>query len=205
MGRPGTFSIDMADEEQALRPPARHMFSKASGHKVEFDEGGFDIRRRVLCFNNALLLSSVKRYLNCTNDGLSMLFNVARHTLRDAIPTQSINIAKMGQEAQHMKAEDMAAFKSACVQPLKNQILSEIKSIDDFSLLERLAKRGIEALVSRADFFGHVLPCAKRVFPGALYGQWVDFLLEFKLPLRFPSYLCAQSHRETLALRPAIL
>jgi hypothetical protein len=194
----------MADEEQALQPPARHMFSKTNGHRVEFDEGGFNICRRVLCFNKVLLLSSVKRYLNCTNDDLSKLFNVARHTLKNAIPAQCTNIAKMGQEAEHMRAEDMAAFKKACIQPLRNQILSEIKSIEDFFILERLAQHGLEALVSRADFFEHLLPCAKRVFPGALYGQWVDFLLEFKLPLAFLSYPCAQSHQGTLAPRPAI-
>ena len=169
----------MESSERHLRPPAQHVFTKTDGHKVFFDEGDFDMRRRVLCSNDAFLLSSAKRYLNCTNRGLAEIFRVARRTLMNAVPKQSEHIAQMGQEAQHMKAKDAEAFVNACIQPLRNQIVEEIESMGDFSILERMAKHGTEALVSRANFFEHVLPCAKQVFPDALYRQWIDFLLEF--------------------------
>lgn len=169
--------------QRELRPPCRHFFTKYDGSKVFFDEGGFDMRVRVLCFNHAFLLSTVKRYLNCSNRELAEIFRVARRTLMNAVPTQTQHIAQMKAEQKHMKNEDAAAFESACLAPLEAQLTGEKESMGDFSVLERMARHGTESLVSRANFFEHVLPCAKHVHAGALYRQWIDYLLDFRKAL----------------------
>ena len=163
------------------RPPCRYLFTKTGGRAVYFlhDPLVFKMRPAILLRNGAFLLSTVARYLNCPPAGLAELFRVARRTLMEAVPVQQKHIRALKREQQHMKGEDAAAFQTACLLPLEDQIVDELGTMADFSVLAQMAARGSESVVSRADFFGHVLPCAKRVFPGALYGQWIDYLLEY--------------------------
>lgn len=168
------------DPAAAPRPPCRHLFTKTGGPTVCFVEDAlvFKMRPGILLRNDAFLLSTVARYLNCTLPQLAALFRVARRTLMQAIPTQQKQIAALKREQRHMRGEDAAAFQTACLLPLESQIVDESGSMADFSALARMAARGSESLVSRANFYTHVLPCAKRMWPGALYGQWIDYLLE---------------------------
>ena len=169
------------DPAAAPRPPCRHLFTKTGGRAVYFEEDPlvFRLRPAILRRNNAFLLSTVARYLNCPRPLLGELFRVARRTLMEAVPVQQRHIQALKREQRHMKGEDAAAFQTACVLPLEDQIVDEIGTMADFSALAQLAARGTESLVSRADFYGHVLPCAKRMWPGPLYGQWIDHLLEY--------------------------
>lgn len=163
------------------RPPCRHLFAKTGGSVAYFEDTAptFIIRPSILVRNGAFLLSTVARYLNISGKDLAELFRVARRTLMNAVPTQQKQIQRLKREQVHMPCEDAAAFEMACICPLEEQIIEELGTMADFSSHAQFASRGAEALVSRADFFGHVLPCAKRMFPDALYGHWIDYLLEF--------------------------
>lgn len=117
--------------------------------------------------------------MNCTVAQLTELFCVARQTLMDGVPRQERQMRALVREQQHMSGEDATAFRTVCMPSLYRQIADGTQAIETFSALLEMAARGAESLVSRAIFFDHVLPCAKRVFSGALYGQWIDHLLEY--------------------------
>ena len=174
----------MIEVAPAPRPPCRYLFSKMGGRIVYFvhDPLVFKMRPTLLLQNKAFLLSTVRRYLNCTRAQLTELFCVARQTLMDGVPRQEKQLRALVREQQHMSGEDAIAFQTVCMPSLHKQIAAGTKAIDTFSALFRMAAQGTESLVSRADFFDHVLPCAKRVFSGALYGQWIDHLLEYNKP-----------------------